>query len=116
MQDNLRLSKTDARRLEQLRAAATGPMAAAELGYRLGDAAARDALLLRAALLEQPIPPGSKRDVIRGASAQFPLSAQDLMPGLTGPALGKALNQLEQAWIDAGFGLDRAALMAILPR
>ncbi|MFW8593849.1 CCA tRNA nucleotidyltransferase [Cribrihabitans neustonicus] len=111
MQEALRLSKAQARELTRLREAAAGTMTAAELGYRLGAAAAADALLLRAALLEQPLPPGSETDIARGGAAEFPLTARDLMPGFKGPALGRALKRLEAEWIASGFTLDREDLL-----
>ena len=46
----------------------------------------------------------------------FPVSGHDLA-GLgmaPGPALGQELARLEQAWIDSGFGLGKAELLALL--
>ncbi|MFW8633875.1 CCA tRNA nucleotidyltransferase [Cribrihabitans pelagius] len=111
MQEALRLSKAQGRELTRLRDAATGTMGAAELGYRLGAAAAQDSLLLRAALLEQPPSPGLETEIARGAAAKFPLTARDLMPALKGPALGKALKKLEAEWIASGFTLGRDELL-----
>jgi poly(A) polymerase len=35
------------------------------------------------------------------------------MPGLSGPALGGRLADLEQRWIDSDFRLDRETLLAL---
>ncbi|MAQ85931.1 MAG: CCA tRNA nucleotidyltransferase [Maritimibacter sp.] len=110
--DLLRLSKKDTRRLETLRDAATGVMGPGELGYRLGADEALNALLLRAALTETPLPTGTPARVQDGASAEFPVSAKDLPADCHGPAIGKRLRALERDWIDSGFMLDRAALLS----
>jgi poly(A) polymerase len=107
----LRLSKADRRRLEALRAAATGSMPAAELGYRLGHDDGRDALLIRSAL--QAVAPSERdlADIARGAAAEFPVEAADLMPDYTGAALGKRLREMEARWIASGFALGRGDLL-----
>lgn len=109
--DHLRLSKPDARQLDRIRAAAIGTKTAKELAYRMEAEQARSACLLRAALLEQAITPDLETDISLGAEASFPLSATDLMPGLSGRSLGDALKRLEQVWIDSGFLLSRAELL-----
>lgn len=50
------------------------------------------------------------------APPRLPVSGEDLKArGLgAGPAMGKALRQLEEAWIASDFTLDRAALLALL--
>jgi poly(A) polymerase len=108
-QNRLRLSKVQARRLTVLRTAAGGAGAPAEIGYRLGVAEATCALLVRAVWLEQPLP--DQMEIQRGASADFPIRAADLMPELTGPALGKALTHLECDWIASDFRLSRTQLL-----
>ncbi|RMA42716.1 CCA tRNA nucleotidyltransferase [Rhodophyticola porphyridii] len=108
----LRLSKAEGRRLsliaEQI-GTATGPM---ELGYRHGADDARDILMLRAASFERRLDPAELDDVARGAVALFPITAADLMPALSGPALGAKLKELENRWIASGFTLDRTALLS----
>ncbi|MCV2882080.1 CCA tRNA nucleotidyltransferase [Actibacterium sp. XHP0104] len=109
----LRLSRDEAARHERLREAigsADGPGA---LGYRLGTDEARDALMLRGALFEQPLPQGWQAAVAQGAAAEFPIKAADLMPALQGPALGARLRLLEQRWIASGFALGRDELLGI---
>lgn len=108
--DALRLSRDEARRLAALVAAVGGGMGPGELGYRLGAREGRDALLLRAALLEAPLGAGWQDALSRGASARFPVRAADL-PDLTGPALGARLKEMEARWIASGFVLSREQLL-----
>ncbi len=108
----LRLSRSDARRLETLSAAARSGQAAAELGYRHGAQAGQAAVLLNAALMGVPPAETAFDDVARGAAAEFPVSASDLMPDTVGSALGAALKALERRWIDSGFVLTKAQLLA----
>ncbi|KRS11243.1 poly(A) polymerase [Roseovarius atlanticus] len=109
----LRLSRKDARRLEVLRDEAAGTQTPEALGYYHGAETARDILLLRAALLEMPIPVEALAGIELGATASFPVGAEDLMPEYEGAALGKRLQKLEAAWIASGFTLDRQALLAL---
>jgi poly(A) polymerase len=88
-----------------------GTQGAAELGYRLGADAATDAVLARAALFETPAPTEWQADVARGAPARFPVTAADLMPALSGPALGQRLAMLERTWIASDFRLGRDDLL-----
>ncbi len=109
----LRLSKAEARRVERLRAAAQGGAGPAELGWRLGEADARAALAVRAALTEQPVPQGAWPAAARGAAAEFPVKPADLMPAYEGSALGARLKRLEHAWIESGFRADKSELLAL---
>jgi poly(A) polymerase len=105
----LRLSRADAAALEAIRAALAEPEPAAS-AYRHGPDAARDAALIRAATLGQPLPAGLEAEVARGAAARFPLRAADLAP-LSGPALGAELRRLEDLWIARGLEPGREALL-----
>jgi len=109
----LRLSKAEAKRVSLLREAATGTAGPRELGYRLGAAAASDAMALRAALFEMPL--GDLEEIAAeitiGAAARFPIKPEDLMPDYTGPALGARLKELEARWIASGFSLTRTDLL-----
>jgi poly(A) polymerase len=109
--DRLRLSRRDARALADLDAAIETGAGAAELGYRFGAEAARDAILVRAALGATPPPAGWQDAVARGAAARFPVQAADLMPALAGAALGERLRALETRWIASDFTLTRADLL-----
>jgi len=106
----------ETRRLEVLRAAATGAAGPGELAWRHGADTARAALALRAALFAAPIPEGAEAGIAAGAGATFPVTAADLMPDWQGPALGARLKELERAWIASGFTADRATLLALPPR
>ncbi|NBE07332.1 CCA tRNA nucleotidyltransferase [Paragemmobacter ruber] len=108
--DLLRLSRAEARQLAHLRAAATGTDSPAVLAQKYGADEATDALLVRAALNETPLPPGWQAEVARGAAAQFPVTAADL-PALIGPALGQELKRLERLWRDSDLRLTKADLL-----
>jgi poly(A) polymerase len=110
----LRLSRAQARDLEQLRDMTGNMMPPLELGYKLGAEAATDVLLLRAALLQTRFDDGALDDLNRGASAIFPLKAADLQPDLSGPALGQALKAAERDWLASDLRLVRAALRALV--
>ena len=109
--DALRLSKAQANMVQLLRTEATGSTAPAALAYMYDQSVARDAMLLRSALLEMPLPPMLETELNAGAQAVFPLTAQDLMPDVQGPALGVALKRLKSDWIASGFSLDKDSLL-----
>ena len=71
-------------------------------------AALRDAVLLRAALLESPLPTDWQTDVARGAASVMPVTAIDLMPDLQGAALGARLKEIEARWLASDLRLTRA--------
>jgi len=105
----LRLSRAEAGRLSRLVGAASGPMPDHELGYRLGEVDGRAAALLRAAM-GGPLPDTAA--IGTGAAARFPVRAADLMPDLTGEALGARLAALEAAWIAARFAPTKSELLS----
>jgi len=109
--DALRLSKAQANMVQLLRTEATGSTAPAALAYMYDQSVARNAVLLRSALLEMPLPPMLETELNAGAQAVFPLTAQDLMPDVQGPALGVALKRLKSDWIASGFSLDKDSLL-----
>lgn len=109
--DRLRLSNAEAARLDVLRQALGSAEAPGALGYRHGFDTARDILLLRAALLESPLSEDALKLTAAGAEATFPIRAADLMPALTGPALGAALKALQARWVASGFSLSRDELL-----
>jgi poly(A) polymerase len=106
----LRLTKAEARALEQMRIALGTLQTGAALGYALGQKLAESVLLARAALLETPLPQDWQTGIARGAQAQFPLRASDL-PHLQGPALGAELRRLEQVWIASNFSIGKDMLL-----
>ena len=108
----LRLSRADTATVAALRAAAGGLLSPAALGWTLGPETGEDAVLARAALMESPLPPDWQADVARGAAARFPVVAADLMPALSGAALGKRLKELQILWLRSDLRLTRAQLLA----
>jgi poly(A) polymerase len=106
----LRLTRVEARDLPRLRDAAGNMAPPAELGHHLGESLARDAMLVRAALLEIPLPADWAEQVTRGAQARFPVLAQDLAP-LAGAELGARLRDLKARWIASDFRLSRDDLL-----
>lgn len=108
----LRLSRDEGRRLELLRDGIGSMASAGELAYRHGFEVARDVLLLRSAVLEQPLAPADLQAAQAGADAVFPVTAADLMPEFEGAALGRKLAELEARWIASGFDLDKDTLLS----
>ena len=103
----LRLSNKDALALEQMRSGLPLP----ELAYRAGAEAAISKAAITAAGMGVELDPEIIAQAKYAARQTFPLQAADLMPALQGPALGQALKQAEQWWIDSGFALGKAALL-----
>ena len=112
LEDRLRLSRAESRNLAAMRDAAGVMESAAALGWRLGPKRGADAQLLRAALMEQPLPTGWLAASARGAAAHFPVTAADLMPDLQGEALGRRLREIEVRWLASDLTLSRADLLA----
>ena len=108
----LRLSNAETRRLAALQEAMAADWPPAETGWRLGAGDGTGALALRAAMAGQEIDPAAAAACAEGAQKQFPVKAADLMPALTGAALGAELKRLETLWLRSGLTLDRRALLA----
>jgi poly(A) polymerase len=106
----LRLSRADSAKLELLRDNVGA--APATMGYRHGLDTGRDILLVSDALLGRPGSAKACSEVRKGAAAEFPVKAADLMPGLEGKALGDKLRALELDWIESDFTLSREALLS----
>ena len=107
----LRLSRDESRMVALIRDEIGSLRPPAELGYRHKVELAADIVLARAALTGAPAPDGWQAAVATGAAARFPLRAADLMPGLSGPALGARLAELEARWIASGFRLSGPDLL-----
>ncbi|WP_375687847.1 CCA tRNA nucleotidyltransferase [Pseudooceanicola sp. LIPI14-2-Ac024] len=112
-EDGLRLSKADARRLGEVQALMALVAPPAELGFRHGATLARDALLLRHAMMGQPLAPDALSEVDRGAAQVIPVGARDLLDTYEGPAISRRLAQLTDAFVASDFTLDRAALLSL---
>ncbi|MEM7491556.1 MAG: CCA tRNA nucleotidyltransferase, partial [Pseudomonadota bacterium] len=108
---DLRLSKREAGTLHDMATAARDGTDPFTLGDMLGSRA-RDALLVRAALLGRPPDPADLDMARRGADATFPLTAADLMPDLQGPALGRALARARTLWRAQRGAVAKADLVA----
>jgi poly(A) polymerase len=108
--DRLRLSRAEARDLAALRDAIGSGEAPAVLGWRLGLERGSDAVLLRCAVLGQPIGALDMVEVGRGASREFPVKAADL-PGLQGAALGTRLQELQRRWLQSGLRATKDQLL-----
>jgi poly(A) polymerase len=108
VEERLRLSRADAAVLAALRDAVGRGWSPAALGWKLGAEGGRDAVLLRAALLESPLSTDWQTDVARGAASVMPVTAIDLMPDLQGAALGARLKEIEARWLASDLRLTRA--------
>jgi poly(A) polymerase len=108
----LRLSRADSARFARLHDGMESDTHLREIGYRFGAHDALDILALRAALGTREIDPKLAATVADAANRIFPVTAADLMPALSGPALGERLRELESRWIASGFSLSRADLLA----
>ncbi len=105
-----RLSKADQKSLEHIHKAMEMP-SLIEAGYRLGEAAAIDAMLVQCASLGLEPEPEVIRAIQAAAREVFPLKAPYLMDRIPpGKALGAELRRLEKLWIESGFTLSQAAL------
>jgi poly(A) polymerase len=109
--DALRLSRADIVSISRIRDEIGSLKSAAALGWKLGPIEAQDVLLCRAALFEQPLPPAWQTDIARGAEAVFPVTAADLMPALSGAALGAKLREAEARWLASDLTLTKAQLL-----
>jgi poly(A) polymerase len=110
--DRLRLSRAEIREYTALRDAIGSMESPAVLGWRLGLYRGSDAVILRASVLGQPMQIGIMEEVQRGAQAQLPVTAADLMPALQGPALGARMKEIESLWLASDLTLTRAELLA----
>ncbi len=102
-----RLSNIQAKHLAQLKS----DMSHVEAAYRFGAALALDRLAIEAASLGHEIDSNMAKKTSFAAQQTFPLKAADLMPALSGPALGQALRAAEARWIASGFTLTKAELL-----
>lgn len=107
----LRLSRKDARHLERITKGANEGRSLREVAYREGARVAAAATLLRGAAGGMPPDPAVHERLAAAAAQHFPVTAADLMPALSGKALGNRLQALEQRWIDSNFTLSHDDLM-----
>ncbi|WP_417258554.1 CCA tRNA nucleotidyltransferase [Celeribacter sp.] len=110
--ERLRLSKKQAAKLDLLRIAMGSSETIESLAYRHGGPIAKAAVYLRSALFETALPEGWQLAVERGSTATFPVKARDLPASIEGPALGRALREMEQRWINARFDVSKSELLS----
>lgn len=108
----LRLSRAEAGSITAIRDEIGGTLSPAALAWKHGQEIAQDIVLSRAALLESPLPPNWKIDILRGMSVKLPVTAADLMPALQGPVLGEKLREIEARWLASDLQLGKSALLA----
>ncbi|MFN3969989.1 MAG: CCA tRNA nucleotidyltransferase [Gemmobacter sp.] len=106
----LRLSKDEAGSVAKLRAGAQSGLTLRGLGFKYRHNA-KDVALVRAVLTGEPLPKGWRLTIDRGKNLGFPVVAHDLMPGLTGAALGARLRELEERWLASDLRLTKAELL-----
>ncbi|MFN7224170.1 MAG: CCA tRNA nucleotidyltransferase [Paracoccaceae bacterium] len=110
--DRLRLSRQEAAEMRRIRDEIGTNRSPAVLGYLLGTAVAADVVLVRAALLAQPMPADWEAEIARGALAECPVRAADLMAELQGEALGARLQAVKDRWLASGLMLTKEQLLA----
>lgn len=111
LEKTLRLSKVQARKLNEFRDGIGSMAPVAELGYRLGANVAANIYALRCAFGGTP-PLDTVMDEIQSASQmKFPVRAADLSDQFTGPDLGKKLKELEIEWIASEFEKTKTQLL-----
>ena len=109
--DALRVSRANLVSIGHIRDEIGSLKTPAALVWKLGPIEAQDVLLCRAALFGQPLPPAWQADVQRGVEAVFPVTAADLMPALSGAALGAKLREAEARWMASDLTLSKAQLL-----
>src|SRR5262249_46436613 len=125
LRERLRLTNTESERLVSMAdawwriVADVSEPAARALLYRLGPDGFLDRVLLSWSRAPEGVSESRWRALAtlpsRWSAPQFPLKAADFMArGIEkGPRLGAAIRAAEEAWIEAGFPLDREALARI---
>ena len=112
LQETLRLSKSDARRVETLRDTSSNGQTIGAIGYLHGKDVARDTVLIRAALFEMAPRAEDFQAAEKGAQAVFPIKAADLPGEFVGRAIGDKLKDLEARWIASDFELSKPELLS----
>lgn len=112
----LRLSRTEARKVARLRLGKSLDCSAEQIARRFrqfpGEAASM-ALLRAAEDGTEPDPWLAKR-VSHAERQRFPVRASDLAISYRGAELGAKLRELELAWVESGFALDRSELLGTI--
>ena len=112
--EELRLSRSEETRINQIIRYSASAETAAELANKLGSDLAIDIVMTRAAIRNE-IPESSVVETAeRAASAKFPISAEDLMQDFAGPELGAELERLRSRWVGSDFRMKRSELLGIV--
>ncbi len=110
--DALRLKRSENRKLDLLLSKTGTDEGLPHLAYRQGAACAVDIILLRGALMGQPVTPDLIAVADRAADHVFPIQSSDLQPEYSGAELGLRLRELEERWIASNFTLTRSGLLS----
>lgn len=110
---SLRLSKAQQRQLDLYRSLIGATEPPKVIAYRHGAKVATEAIALQAASFEHPLTLPDVPSLQAAASFRFPVIAADLMPEISGAALGRTLKHLENLWIASDFTLGKEALLAL---
>ena len=111
VQAELRLSRKNARFIDDIRAVAGAAMPPDQAAYLYGADVALDGYLVRCASLSQLSVPDLDDQIVRGSNMIFPITGPDLSDRFTGKALGDELKRLQQLWVQSGFRLSRQDLL-----
>jgi poly(A) polymerase len=111
LEDTLRLSRAELRRVQTLREETASLHSLAALGSLHGHRLGLDAALVRAAVMGTPLPQDWVTEIARGCETLFPVTAFDLMPTQQGEALGTRLKELHARWLASDLTLTREDLL-----
>ncbi|MGI9394668.1 MAG: CCA tRNA nucleotidyltransferase [Boseongicola sp.] len=113
-EERLRLSRAEEKNRRTLLQTINSNTNPAEIAWRFGVEIAWSAVLARQAIAGLPLDDATGVAIDAGAIADFPVSAKDLMPDLSGAEIGETLKKLERAWIDSDFALTHRELLEML--
>ncbi len=109
---DLRLSNKDALYINKIAQYYQTDQSLDKVAYYTGANVAMDVAVLRAARRgDDALAFNAASDIEKGATAEFPVRAIDLMELYSGKELGSALKGLESKWIVSGFKLTRESLL-----
>jgi poly(A) polymerase len=108
---DLRLSRKDARRLDQIARFIGQSDDLSAVAYYTDAEVAMDVAILRAVRTGTPLYADVVFRIEKGAEAVFPIVAADLIEKYSGKELGKTLKDLENKWILSGFELTKESLL-----
>ena len=108
----LRFSRRDSVTIQHIQAEIASLATPAALGWKFGEALAKDIILTRSAVMGSDLPSNWQDEALRGSVAKFPVKAADFLPGLTGPALGARLKEAESRWLASDLRLSQRDLLS----